>query len=469
MSQGVSTTSWNQQILNSCEQLNQIESALNHHFASTQFLAETKKKVSFCYAAYLEILAQIPVENALDVLDAHVLFSKKHECVTLKISTLVLHQEILNSCKLLDQLEWALDDQLKDHPVSTQFLEKIDQTALACNQEYLKTIYPKIPPGSDRGLFCANLHFLQKYEHLTFRILALAPVEPVISYQEFVEKPPFKPPVFLPQATEGMSAAESLTLISSLLREERSDEALGMLWVLPITLQKDVFDALHVVRGCPSLEDSIGHENFGEISFKNKEPRCASSPQQKACAVELVNLFTVFLNLISLLKEKGSDSFKEAFFLLPGHIQNEIFRKHWELMGGPTFSHPQEALRKIAHYDFGRVSLLGLEARCDVSTDYKVRTLEAYLVDFRQKIMAAQVLVRSMREEWDKMEVFGEKKDSIKKKNLQDLAKAIVPVFEGSVKEIELEGSYHALGTAYVKAHPCLRPFFLQLMNYLEM
>ncbi len=381
-----------------------------------------------------------------------------------------LQQQIYVLCKQLDELEWALDDQLKDHPVSDRFLTETKQKAWDCNFEYLKTVYPQISPGSNQKLYNANLHFLQKYERLTFRIIALTPVEPIVSHQQFVEKSHFKPPPAFVEKTGNMRTADSFALISSLLREEREGEALELLCELPIALQKDVFDALYVVRGSPSLNDPIGHENFGEISFKNKEPRCASSPQQKACAVELVNLSLIFPHLISLLKDKNPVLFKKAFALLPEHIQNEIFAKHWEQMGKPTFRSSQEHLRRIAHNDFGRVSLLSMEARCDVPAEHKIRTLEAYLIDFRKKIGAAQALMRKVKEDWDKLEgIGGEEKDSIKKKSLQDLAKTIVPLFEGPVHEIEVEGFYHALGTAYVKMHPCLRPFFLQLMNYLGM
>lgn len=396
-----------------------------------------------------------------------------------------LGQQILSFSRQLDQIQWNLDDQLADHPISTEFLSEIKQRVWVCFSQYLAVVYPNIQLG--KRIFEDNLHFLEKHERLTVKIMQLVPVEPVLTHQQFVERSHFKPQSScapLAEISRSIEPVESASLllsqISNLLRQGNDSEALRVFnESLPLSLQKNVFDALWIIRGQPSPSDPIGHENFGEISFKNREPRCASTPQQKACAIEWVKLSSVFLDLITVVKKNDLALLRREFEVLPVHIQNEIFKKHWEQMDCPTSNSPRDTLRKIAHPDFGKVSFLGLVPRCDVFAAYKVKTLEAYVVDFNQKITIAQTSTERIKVGWDKMgldpELCAKEQTSIKKNNLHHFAKEIVPLFEGptalkidAIKDVS-GGSHHLLGESYVGIHSCLRPFFLQLMNNLNL
>lgn len=394
-----------------------------------------------------------------------------------------IQQQILGYSRQLDQIQWRLDDQIRDHPISTEFVSETKYAIWKCYSKYLKRVHPNIQLGADKDLFHRNLHFLEKHERLTFRIMRLVPVEPIIVHQQFIERSQYiqrsshAPLVETASSTEsnlGIDEPSSslLNRISMLLRQGDGSEALQALNRLPSPLQKNVFDALWIVRGRPSLTDPIGHENFGEISFNDKEPRCASSSQQKACAIELVKLSSLLSDLIPLLRKNDLVLLRRNVELLPIHIQNEIFRKHWEQMGSPSSNSPKEFHRKIAHHDFGRVSFLGLVEKCDVFVAHKIKTIEAYLIDFNQKIVRAQALTDQIKNDWNQLdseEVSAEKKVSLKKKNLHDLSREIVPLFEGKTISVEVDSdaSYHALGMSYINSYPCLKPFFLQLMNNL--
>src|SRR5580698_3052523 len=72
----------------------------------------------------------------------------------------------------------------------------------------------------------------------------------------------------------------------------------------------------------------------------------------------------------------SSTKLKQIFDALPSEIQKAICFKHWQNCGSPT---RENALSKMAHDNFGEVSLLGTEERCNVSVEKKVATLTAYL------------------------------------------------------------------------------------------
>jgi hypothetical protein len=83
----------------------------------------------------------------------------------------------------LEEIEWSLEDQLKDHPVSEQFLNQIKLETLDCHKEYLWTIYRKMQiwqpqQQRDQDFFNANLHFLEKYERIKTKILFIDQTEP---------------------------------------------------------------------------------------------------------------------------------------------------------------------------------------------------------------------------------------------------------------------------------------------------
>lgn len=82
---------------------------------------------------------------------------------------------------------------------------------------------------------------------------------------------------------------------------------------------------------------------------------------------------------IYFLQKKDELSFKKILETLPVPIQHQLFRKHWEMMGEPLKTSEDSYLRSIAHDDFGRVSLLGLEGRCAATDELKIRTLNAFM------------------------------------------------------------------------------------------
>ena len=382
----------------------------------------------------------------------------------------VVQQEILSSSRQLDQIQWALEDQLRDHPVSTETLAETNEKLRQCFTKYLIDVLPKIQLGADQNLTQANLHFLEKYQYL-LKNRQIELIEPTLDHRQYADRSQRPVEVVSPPVPESFAEDELLSVrlnkVACVLCHGSDTEVLQALNRLSSPLQQSFIDSLWVVRGRPILTECMGHKNFGEILF-------TSSPQQKGCAIELVKLSLMFSDLISILNKNDLVQLRNYFENLPVHIQNEIFGKHWEQMGSPTSKSPKEFLRKMAHDDFGRVSFLGTESRCDVFPYLKVKTLEAYLIDFNQKIATAQALTEQIKGEWNQLDLneeeYIEKKVSTKKKNLQYLAGAIVPLFEGKEPKplmTKLCESYHALGKAYVETYPCLKPFFLQLMNNL--
>lgn len=97
-------------------------------------------------------------------------------------------------------------------------------------------------------------------------------------------------------------------------------------------------------------------------------------------------------------------------------------------------------------------------------------------IGYAGEVPLVQAVARQTQLAWLKMdmnlEMTGETKDAIKRENLHSLVSRVVPLLSGNalpVSRLSLEAgaSYHALASAYMNQHPCLRPVFLQLMNYL--
>lgn len=288
-----------------------------------------------------------------------------------------------------------------------------------------------------------------------------APSTSSLRVEEIVEKKPFPP---LP------SASLLLGLISFSLRKGDEEQALLDFDSLSSEMQRGVYDALWLVRGKP-----IDHDNFGEVSFKNKEPRCASTPVQKACAVDLYKILAPFVHMLQVLGQNDLEGFKRIFNGLSEPMQNQVYFKHWEMMGKPTEQSSDASLKKIAHPDFGKVSILGLEPRCDVAPEKKAATLTAVLNDLKQKINQFQKSINNLQTHWDSIDsnnsIPGQQKNILKKDSLFRLAKTIVPIFTPDVviAPINPQDSFVACAASYIEKHPCLRPFFLQLVPDLNL
>jgi hypothetical protein len=79
----------------------------------------------------------------------------------------------------LEEIEWSLEDQLADHPISEAFFKQIKLASFECHSEYLLTVYEKMQVlgGRDQDFVNANLHFLEKYDRLKTKILFTNPIE----------------------------------------------------------------------------------------------------------------------------------------------------------------------------------------------------------------------------------------------------------------------------------------------------
>lgn len=116
------------------------------------------------------------------------------------------------------------------------------------------------------------------------------------------------------------------------------------------------------IRVLVPVEPKVTH-----VSFAPKAPQVEKEDQ------------AVIREMIQLLTENNKVNFKKAMEALPVPTQHEIYRKHWEMMGSPKKTSHDGHLRSIAHSDFGRVSLLGLDSRCDVAPEKKIQTLQAFM------------------------------------------------------------------------------------------
>ncbi len=280
------------------------------------------------------------------------------------------------------------------------------------------------------------------------------------------------------QENANTSLSVALIRISYLLRNNDEAGAIKEFERLPTPIQQSIYAALWAVCGRPTDNHPMAHPNFGEVSFKNREQRCQSTVEQKASAIELCMTKAQVLDIIELLKQNKNEQAKNLFLSLPAQIQGEVYGKHWEVCGKPTGEHQDESMRRIAHNDFGKVSFLGLEERCNVPSSKKVEALQACLPLLSQKNIAAQNLVDSTNNYWksvDQESSKGYEKNNKKKESLHAFAKEILPLFLGKDCIIEIptppinpntqkpSDSYVAQAGAYVEKYPCLRPFFLQL------
>jgi hypothetical protein len=113
----------------------------------------------------------------------------------------------------------------------------------------------------------------------------------------------------------------------------------------------------------------------------------------------------------------------------------------------------------------------------------KIQTCQAYLIDLKQKNESALKSIEEKRSIWFcldlNLDIDTEKKVSLKKEDLHALAAEIIPLYLGkdvpvlppqpilhSVSRLP-DDSYSALAAGYVESYPCLRPFFLHLINSL--
>lgn len=278
------------------------------------------------------------------------------------------------------------------------------------------------------------------------------------------------------------SISSVLNRISYLLRHEKEADALNEFNQLPQEVKGAIYGALWIVRGRPSDQNPIAHLNFGEVSFLNQEHRCYSTPKQKACAVELFKTQASIREMIALFEQNNSTDAIKIFHTLPPQIQNEIYGMHWIACGKPTPDSKDEYLKSIAHIDFGKVSFLGLEERCNVGAENKAKALKEYLPHLIVLFDKHQKLIEQTLSDWkniDSSNQPGQQKNTAKKTALISLAAAIVPSFLGHDFKVQIptpinpqtqkpRESHTALAAAYVEQYPCLKPFFLQLENDLS-
>ncbi len=261
-----------------------------------------------------------------------------------------------------------------------------------------------------------------------------------------------------------------------LLRTGKETEALERFDKLASYEKLQVYNTLWILRDKPMPGSPIHHENFGEVSFLNQEERCKSTSIQKACAIEITRTKsditgTILLTLskMILIMQKGDTvEYKKLFHRLPREIQNAIQKTHWEVCGRPMPGNP------IAHDNFGRVSFLAEEKRCDVPNDTRIDTLNAVSTSMRTELLKTTYKelgsdIPAKIQEWEKIDaskVAGQAKNDAKKETLHALAKQIVPLFlpaEASIPNV-FSDSYKALAAAYLEQYPFLKGYFLLLI-----
>ncbi len=444
-------------------------------------------------------------------------------------------QKFMNLSHLMDRILWDIEDNAQDGTIDSGILNKVNGGKERAFLE-LKAIYEELEVQETKGLKVEPQinkeyeHVREKYNRLRAKISSLTPVGPTVSPSQFQRNT--SPPLSLsaqhrshthspraqhpshnttpslplpiggrqvssftitPSAHTGQAASaslapqEPLSRISYLLRHGNETQALQEFNQLSQDVQQAVYGALWHVRGRPMSGNPIAHDNFGEVSFKNLEARCNSTPMQKACAVELVNLQAPIYEMIALLGRNDVEGAKKIFMKLPPVIQNGIYGKHWEVCGKPTDASQDESLRKIAHPDFGRVSFLGLESRCDVSAQRKIETLKAFLPSMVEPLYQSQQLIDQTILAWKgidaapKTVMSGQQKTERKKDSLHNISKTIVLQLLGNDTPFQMATSaisrttgqpgmsFPALAAAYVEKYPCLKPFILQLVDGLTL
>ncbi len=378
----------------------------------------------------------------------------------------------------LDEYEWKLDlFPQKSQTEKTADLAAAEKT-LQNVINYIRTLNFVDPS--------AIQHIGKKIQHLNNRILSLQPPAPVITHQQFTNSTNIPYPHInmngysqnarQPQsfsigeaASNGQPPKPKLTTLQTmdraafLLKSGQEQQALNEISSLPTPIEKAIYEALWFVRGRPEGSNPIAHDNFGEVSFKNLEQRCFSTPQQKASAVELAKVHAAMVQITEAFEKNDSQAAYQIFDNLPTQIKNELYGKHWETMGKPTDKGAT----------FGKDSLLGLNH--DAPADNKATTFKNYLGDYRNKIHALQTAVETKRTEWASIDqdasLAGKKKNEAKIASLDALAQYILLILQNmqSVPRPAAKGeSYFALAEAYAEAHPCLRPFLFQLLPTLK-
>lgn len=264
--------------------------------------------------------------------------------------------------------------------------------------------------------------------------------------------------------------------ISYLLRNGKESEALELFNKLPNYEKTEVYGVLWALRGKPMPGSPIHHENFGEVSFLNQEERCKSTPMQKACAIEIFRAKSDItrtiihtLSKMSLIMEKGDTvEYKKLFNGLPREIQNAIKARHWEVCDRPMPGNP------IAHDNFGEVSFLATERRCDVPHSKRIETVKAVRDSMLSESLYSTYKaigsdIPAKIQEWEGIDAAkgrGENKNNAKKETLHALAKQMVPLFlpeEAAVPAVNHD-SYKGLAAAYVEKYPLLKGCFLLLI-----
>jgi uncharacterized protein (TIGR02452 family) len=427
------------------------------------------------------------------------------------------YQNILYYSRIVDEQNWHLEDKMSLGSLSTSDIATALNVLQVTQQQFspIRSMLSQDAAGS--GVFLD-----QKIQRFGNRLLSFQPVGPTVSHPQFINSAPFTPqpappqnsgdhkqPVsLLPQPSarvynplsfaiteadqkskQQLSNLQILDRVSYLLREGNDQQAIDEFCsITSIEIQKAVYEALWIVRDRPMGNNPIAHGNFGEVSFKNLDKRCASTPQQKRDAVELAKTRAALHEIVHVLEKQPVDMplMRQTFDTLPTQVQGELFGKHWEMSGRPTDKSPEEHLRKIGHHDFGKVSLLGLEERCDVPADKKAETFEAYLSDYSKKIDTATAMIQRARADWsdkiDRSHLKGNEKNDAKRTSLDQLANKIIPLFvdtnktpitkptpKNSAKTGQPGTAYLSLAEAYVEKYPCLRPFFFQLMPNLTL
>ncbi len=402
-------------------------------------------------------------------------------------------QKFMNLSHMMDRILWDIDDNAQDGTIDSDILNKVNGGKERAFSE-LKAIYEELEAREAQGLQTdlgtnnEYRHVKVKFDRLRAKISSLTPIGSTVTSSQFERH--VSPPLSLsaqhhsrtpigwdsshspraqhpshntpaspqhslggrqvrsftitPSAHTGQAASaslapqEPLSRISYLLRHGNEAQALLEFNQLSLDVQQAVYGALWHVRGRPMSGSPIAHDNFGEVSFKNLEARCNSTPMQKACAVELVNLQAPIYEMIALLGRNDVEGAKKIFMNLPPHIQNGIYGKHWEVCGKPTNESQDESLRKIAHPDFGKVSFLGLESRCDVSAQKKIETLKAFLPSMVEPLYQSQQLIDQTILAWKGIDaaskelIPGMQKTQRKKDSLHNISKTIVLQLLGS-------------------------------------
>ncbi|GEM_PF-1414823 len=411
---------------------------------------------------------------------------------------------VLAQIMALDEADWAMSDVTRG-PVSQQTQELFKKTISHAESEYQYLIgnlkENKGPLASDSSLDHLNTKInrlktkynissssVQSSLQVAFfqavkagEILprglptSTSPTQPIVQPQPLAKRnisfniSQVQEPSPVPVAQSAPSVSLTLNRISFLLRNNNEQQALKEFQTLPHDVKQSIFSALWTVRGKPMPGNPIADSNFGEVSFFNLKSQCSSTSQQKACAVEFVTTENSIREMISLLKQDKFEEAKAIFLTLPSQIQGSIYGKHWEVCGKPGRGHPMH------HNDFGKVSFLKEEQRCDVSCEKRAEALNAYLPELLKSSAIAQELVPTEIESWkgiDFSRQAGQQKNEAKKASIHAFSAKIIRAFFGEKAEIKIPNVTHdsckALAAAYVASYPFLKPFLLQLENTLH-